>query len=175
MQLQDAVGEVQEMIFPTLYLFILFLVYFVSLFSCWVCLVRVFYSCHGFFFPFQLPKFTTTSFDLPPQIFVIASQGLHPSAAKGKERPFPFREGPPTLPIYTISSCAVLCSVAKGDFRIDYFMSSLPLSCRAVLGRGGHGKAGGCPEHHPAKGGGALCCPCSRALGSQRSSSHCWC
>lgn len=91
------------------------------------------------FFPFQLPKFG--SFDLPPQILVIAPLGLCPTAAKGEEKPFPFREGTLTLPM-TVSAL-VLCSVAKCDCRIILHVSEW----QGRFGDGGAGcrcgKAGG--------------------------------
>lgn len=70
------------------------------------------------FIPFLTTKIHSWLFDLPPhsQMIVIAALGLHPSAAEGEERPFSFKEGTPTLPIYSISSSAALCFVAKSDF-----------------------------------------------------------
>lgn len=81
------------------------------------------------FFPFQLPKFG--SFDLPPQILVIAPLGLCPTAAKGEEKPFPFREGTLTLPM-TVSALVLWLSVIVGLFYTS-------LSGRAVLGMVGLG------------------------------------
>lgn len=90
-------------------------------FFLWVFFCVVF--CCFFFFFFFLFSFSTTKIhswllDLPPhsQMIVIAALGLRPSAAEGEERPFSFKEGTPTLPIYSISSSAALCFVAKSDF-----------------------------------------------------------
>lgn len=71
-----------------------------------------------FLFSFSTTKIHSWLLDLPPhsQMIVIAALGLRPSAAEGEERPFSFKEGTPTLPIYSISSSAALCFVAKSDF-----------------------------------------------------------
>lgn len=70
------------------------------------------------FIPFSTTKIHSWLFDLPPhsQVIVVAALGLSPSAAEGEERPFSFKEGTPTLPIYSISSSAALSFVTKSDF-----------------------------------------------------------
>lgn len=58
LQLQDAVAEIWEIIFPALYLFAIvsgLLGFFCLGFfccRCWVCLMRVFYFCHVIFWFF---------------------------------------------------------------------------------------------------------------------------
>lgn len=71
-----------------------------------------------FFSSFLTTKIHSWLSDLPPhsQMIVIAALGLRPSAAKGEERPFSFKEGTPTIPIYSISSSAASCFVARTDF-----------------------------------------------------------
>lgn len=143
----------------------LWLKYMQCFFQSCICLLRTFlvgFWVSGFFFlsPFQLSKFTAGFLDLPPhsQTIAIAALGLQPSAAKGEERPFSFEEGTPTLPIYSISSSAASCFVAKSDL-LWFFSSSL--SSRAVLGSVGagcrHSKIGSCPQHNLASAASWLC------------------